>query len=144
MFYLLLTYLTGSRATRVRGPLLPSPHQNTYNLLMSQQQPSLQPSNERQIQLALQAIKGDAPLLQRRAAAIYNVSQTTLGQRRDGRPLQADRWPKTMNLTKLEEDVVAEHIINLIERGFPPRLAEVANIANSLRTERNIGYVSLN
>jgi hypothetical protein len=49
-----------------------------------------------------------------------------------------------MNLTKLKEDVVAEHIIDLVERGFPSRLAEVANIANSLRAERNIGYISLN
>jgi hypothetical protein len=49
-----------------------------------------------------------------------------------------------MNLTKLKEDVVAEHIINLVERRFPSRLVEVANIANSLRAERNIGYVSLN
>jgi hypothetical protein len=45
---------------------------------MSQQQPSLQPLNERQIQLALQAIKGDAPLSQRRAAAIYNAAQLTI------------------------------------------------------------------
>jgi hypothetical protein len=49
-----------------------------------------------------------------------------------------------MNLTKLEEDVVAEHIIDLVERRFPPRLAEVADIANSLRAERNMGYVSSN
>jgi hypothetical protein len=40
--------------------------------------------------------------------------------------------------------VVTKYIINLIKRGFPPRLAEVADIANSLRAERNIGYVSLN
>jgi hypothetical protein len=52
--------------------------------------------------------------------------------------------PNSSNLTKLEEDVVAEHIINLIKRGFPSRLAEVADIANSLRAERNIGYISLN
>jgi hypothetical protein len=52
--------------------------------------------------------------------------------------------PNLSNLTKLKEDVVAEHIINLIKRGFPPRLAEVADIANSLRVERNIGYISLN
>jgi hypothetical protein len=52
--------------------------------------------------------------------------------------------PNSSNLTKLEEDVVAEHIINLIERGFPSRLAEVADMANSLRAERNIGYISLN
>jgi hypothetical protein len=49
-----------------------------------------------------------------------------------------------MNLTKLEEDVVAKHIIDLIDRGFPPRLAEVADMANSLRAERNLGQVGLN
>jgi hypothetical protein len=52
--------------------------------------------------------------------------------------------PNLSNLTKLKEDVVAKHIINLVERGFPPRLAEVADIANSLRAERNIGHISSN
>ena len=44
-----------------------------------------------------------------------------------------------MNLTKLEEEVVVEHILDLNSRGFPPRLADIANIANSLRAERNLG-----
>ena len=44
-----------------------------------------------------------------------------------------------MNLTKLEEKVVVEHILNLDSRGFPPRLTDVADIANSLRAERNLG-----
>ena len=44
-----------------------------------------------------------------------------------------------MNLTKLKEDIVAKHIINLVKSGFPPRLAEVANMANSLRAERSLG-----
>jgi hypothetical protein len=44
-----------------------------------------------------------------------------------------------MNLTKLKEDVVAKHVLNLISYGFPPRLVEVANIANSLRAERGLG-----
>jgi hypothetical protein len=48
------------------------------------------------------------------------------------------------NLTKLKEDVVTKHIINLIKYRFPSKLAEVANIANSLRAERNIGYISSN
>jgi hypothetical protein len=52
--------------------------------------------------------------------------------------------PNSSNLTKLKEDVVTKHIINLIKRGFPSRLAEVADIANSLRAERNIDYISLN
>jgi hypothetical protein len=48
------------------------------------------------------------------------------------------------NLTKLKEDVVTKYIINLVKRRFSSRLAEVANIANSLCVERNIGYISLN
>ena len=75
----------------------------------------------------------------RRAAAIYNVSPATLGHRRAGRPLQADCWPKLINLTKTEEGVVIKYILELISRGFPPRLAAVANMANSLRVERNLG-----
>ncbi|USP79293.1 putative transposase [Curvularia clavata] len=105
---------------------------------------ALQPSSECQIQLALQALKQDANLSERRAAALYNVSRTTLRQRRDGRDSQADRRPKTMNLTKLEEEVVVEHILDLGSRGFPPRLADVANMANSLRAERNLGQVGQN
>jgi hypothetical protein len=52
--------------------------------------------------------------------------------------------PNLSNLTKLKEDVVTKHIINFIKRRFPPKLTEVANIANSLRAEHNIGYISLN
>jgi hypothetical protein len=52
--------------------------------------------------------------------------------------------PNLSNLTKLKENVVTKYIINLIKRGFSPRLIEVANIANSLRAEHNIGYISLN
>jgi hypothetical protein len=52
--------------------------------------------------------------------------------------------PNLSNLTKLKEDVVTKYIINLIKRKFSPRLVEVANIANSLRVERNIDYISLN
>ena len=46
-----------------------------------------------------------------------------------------------MNLTKLEEKVVVEHILDLDLRGFPPRLADVADMANSLRAKRNLGQV---
>jgi hypothetical protein len=43
------------------------------------------------------------------------------------------------NLTKTKEGVVIKYILKLITRGFPPRLAAIADIANSLRAERNIG-----
>jgi hypothetical protein len=40
--------------------------------------------------------------------------------------------------------VIVEHILELVARGFPPRLAAVADMANSLRAERGLGYISLN
>jgi hypothetical protein len=80
----------------------------------------------------------------RRAAAIYNVSYTTLSDRRAGKPSRADTIPNLSNLTKPEEDIIIEYVLDLIKRGFPPRLADIANIANSLRAKRNLGQVSIN
>jgi hypothetical protein len=40
--------------------------------------------------------------------------------------------------------VIVEHIVELVTRGFPPRLAAVADMANSLRAERNLGHVGVN
>ena len=40
--------------------------------------------------------------------------------------------------------MIVKHILKLIARGFPLRLTAVANIANSLRAKRNLGYISLN
>jgi uncharacterized protein YoaH (UPF0181 family) len=52
--------------------------------------------------------------------------------------------PNSRNLTNTEEQVIVEHIVDLVERGFPRWLQDVANIANSLRAKRGLGYVSLN
>jgi hypothetical protein len=40
--------------------------------------------------------------------------------------------------------VLVEHILDLATRGFPPRLAAVADMANSLRAERQLGHVGTN
>ena len=48
------------------------------------------------------------------------------------------------NLTNTEEQVIVQHVLELVARGFPLRLAAVADMANSLRAERNLGHVSLN
>jgi hypothetical protein len=111
---------------------------------MPLQRHQINSSNERQIQTALQALKQDATLSQRRAAAIYNVAQSTLSRRRAGQTPQADRWPKSRILEKTEEDVIVKHILKLVARGFPPRLTAVADMANSLRAERNMGYIGSN
>jgi hypothetical protein len=40
--------------------------------------------------------------------------------------------------------VIVEYILKLVTRRFPLRLVIVADMANSLRAERNLGYVSIN
>jgi hypothetical protein len=81
--------------------------------MMSQQHNDLPALKEARLQLTLQAIKCDATLSQRRAAAIYNVSRMTLGRRRAGTPLRRDCTPNSMILLKTEEDVIVQHVLNL-------------------------------
>ena len=52
--------------------------------------------------------------------------------------------PNLQGLDNLEKKVIIKHILKLITQRFPLRLVAVANIANSLRAKRNLGYVSLN
>ncbi|KAJ8113305.1 hypothetical protein OPT61_g4535 [Boeremia exigua] len=111
---------------------------------MPQQQHNINASKEAQIQLALQALKQDANLSQRRAASIYRVPQATLSYRHAGRPSRADTMPNSRGLDDNEERVIVEHILELDARGFGPWLADVAAMANSLRAERNLGPVSTN
>jgi hypothetical protein len=77
-------------------------------------------------------MRRDATLSQRRAAAIYNVSRKTLRRRRAGTPLQRDCTLNSIKLLKSEEDVIIQHILNLNAQGFPPQLATVKEMANSL------------
>jgi uncharacterized protein YoaH (UPF0181 family) len=72
------------------------------------------------------------------------VLRTTLRDRRARRPLRADTIANSQNLTATKEQVIIEHILKLVARGFPLRLTAVANIANSLRAKRGLGYIGLN
>lgn len=49
-----------------------------------------------------------------------------------------------MNLTKLKERQIIEHILELVARGYLPGPTAVADMANSLRAERNMSHVGLN
>jgi hypothetical protein len=110
---------------------------------MSQQQHYLAASKEKQIQTALRALQYDATLSQRRAAAIYNIPERTISYRRAEETSQPDCWPKSRNLDKLEGEVVVKHILELVTCGFPLSLAAVADMANSLCAECNLGQVGV-
>lgn len=40
--------------------------------------------------------------------------------------------------------MIIEHILKLFDQVFAPRLAAVADMAHSLRTERNMGHIGSN
>jgi hypothetical protein len=44
--------------------------------------------------------------------------------------------PNSIKFLKTEEDVFVQHILDLDARGFPPRLAAVKDVADSLLAER--------
>ena len=93
--------------------------------------------NEADIQLAVQAIKRDTAVSQRRAAKIYRVPQKTLSDRLAGASPRRDCTPNSMKLTGTEELVIVQHLIKLDEREYPPQLTNVEDMANSLLAERN-------
>ena len=111
---------------------------------MPQQQTQNNALNESQVQLALLALEQDAKLSLRRAAAIYSVPRSTLHQRRAGRPSRDNTMANSRNLTNAEEEVIIKYVLELVEHGYPPRLSDVANMANSLREERGLGPVGSN
>ena len=87
--------------------------------------------------MALEALKNDKNLSLREAAKIYNVSRTTLTQRRAGKPARRDIPANSRNLTDLEEQTIVQYVIELDTRAFPPRLSGVEDMANQLRRERD-------
>ena len=111
---------------------------------MSQRSNKQRSYNESDLQLALQAIQQDATLSARQAAKIFNVPRRTLNTRRNGIQLRRDTPPNSIKLLKTEEEVIVEYILDLDARGFPPRLAVVKDIANSLLAERYCDLVGEN
>jgi hypothetical protein len=91
---------------------------------------------EAQIIMAMEAIRSTKSISCRRAASIYQVPETTLRARINGRPPRSDTRPKVQNLTDLEEQVIVNNILDLDSRGFPPQLADVENMANYLQKTR--------
>jgi transcriptional regulator with XRE-family HTH domain len=93
-------------------------------------------TQEARIILAIEAIRTTKKLTIRKAATIYNVPRTTLAGRMSGRTVITERRPSATNLTKLEEEVLSQYIIDLDSRGFAPRLAGVEDMANYLLETR--------
>jgi hypothetical protein len=98
---------------------------------------------EGQIVLAVNAINRAQIQSERLAAKTYDVPRSTLQRRRAGTLSRRDCEPNSRKLTKLEESVIIDHIIDLDLRGFSPKLSAVADMANHLLIERGAGKVGI-
>ena len=97
------------------------------------------PSNETDIQLAISSLNAHQIQSNRRAAATFNVTRSTLQNRRNGKPARRDCQPNSKKLTKLEEEVIVNYILDLDLRRFSPTYVAVRDIANRLLAARGAG-----
>jgi len=94
--------------------------------------------------MAIAAINRQQFKSERRATTTFDVPRSTLRDRRAGATPRRDSEPNSKKLTKLEESVVVQHILDLDSRGFPPNLYAVQEMANKLLAERAAGHVGIN
>jgi hypothetical protein len=96
---------------------------------------------EADISLAISAIVQDNLLSVKCAASIFDCPRTTVQRRRAGIAARRDCEPNSKKLSKLEEEVITEYIINLDTRGFSPTLGAVRDMADKLLAEHGAGQV---
>jgi hypothetical protein len=78
-----------------------------------------------------------------RAAATYNVPESTLRYQLAGKATQRDCQPNLKKLINPKEEAITKHVLDLNSRGCPPSLKDVQYIANKLLAERGAQPVSM-
>ena len=96
---------------------------------------------ESRIILALEALKKDPKLSERKAATIYEIPRSSLQHRRVGKQPRREIPANSRNLTELEEKVLLERVLDLDARGFQPQLSDIREMADRLRTIRDASRV---
>ena len=64
------------------------------------------------------------------------MSERTIRRRRVGKPARGDCQPNLKKLTKLEEEMILNYILDLDLCGFPPTYATVRDMADKLLAAR--------
>ena len=77
-------------------------------------------SQNRSILLAIQAVTQDKTLSRRKAAAIYNVPESSLRDRMKGRTSRRDCHPNLRKSMDSEESAVVRYMLDLDARRFSP------------------------
>jgi hypothetical protein len=80
-------------------------------------------SNKADVQPAISSIENGQIESVYCAAAVYNIPETTLCHQRAGIAAQRNCPPNSKKLTQQEEEVIAQYILDLDQRGFAPTYA---------------------
>lgn len=91
---------------------------------------------EKRVQNAIKALEDGDFSSARDAARAFDISHSTLSRRLKGRTAKCDWIPKSMKPTLGEEQAIADYVIDLGARGYPPRPIHIKHMANSLLAER--------
>ncbi|KAJ8070734.1 hypothetical protein OCU04_001104 [Sclerotinia nivalis] len=93
-------------------------------------------NKEAQILLAIEALQKDKKLSIRKVTKLYNISHTTLTRRMDGSTSRTETRANCHNITELEEEVIVQYILDINNRGFPPKLKGVEDMTNYILESR--------
>ena len=98
--------------------------------------------NESDIQLAIRVHQRDPHISILKLSKIYQVPNTTLRDRINGKPARRNIIANSRKLTVFEEEAIVSFIIDLDARSFPPRYSYVEDMANRLLAERDASGAS--
>jgi hypothetical protein len=109
---------------------------------MPQQAQAQQTCAEAGILLAIAAINRAQFQNKSLTTSTFNIPRTTLRDQHAGITTRRDYELNSKKLSKLEEEVIIRHILDLYLRGFTPTLGTIRDIADKLLAERGAGKVS--
>jgi helix-turn-helix, Psq domain/Tc5 transposase DNA-binding domain len=87
--------------------------------------------------MAINALQSNSKLSVHKAAQIYDVPKSTLHDRINGTKPTTEYRSKNRLLGELEEEVLIQHIVDLDNRGFSPRLKDIEDMANNILASRH-------
>jgi hypothetical protein len=91
---------------------------------------------EARVLLAIQALQSNPKLRVLQAAKIYDVSENIFHNKINSKASKVETRPQNRLLNEIEEKVLLEHIIDLDDRGFLPKIEIVEDMANSILASR--------
>ncbi|OJD24343.1 hypothetical protein ACJ73_04300, partial [Blastomyces percursus] len=109
----------------------------TQLLKMSTRQKHQASNQEGKLLLAIQALSQGQISSVRAAAKLYSVPQSTLVHRVSGRTARVNTPSKQRKLSPTEEESLVQWILVMDERGHPPRVGSVREMANILLANRD-------